>query len=309
MSLAHSFGLVAGWFAARLTGAELVAFEDTPNPSTLLSVATQQPTDILYITPPLMRLLLKRARRRPVTDGVAPRVVSVGSGPVERDELRALVALFPESRVTFTYGLTELGPRVATLVAGDRGVDRVPPGPGRAPLGEPLDGVTWDVRDDRLFVRSPFAAVGRLVDHGLVPLETTDGAFDTRDAVRRGSAGVEVVGRADGAIVRGGTNVYPEDVEAVAQRDGAITGACCVARPSSMYGEVPVLYCESATDDAPLRARLAQRFDAELRPVERPVELHVLPALPRSPLGKVLRADVVATDRAASCHAAPRSAS
>ncbi|MCB9629711.1 MAG: acyl--CoA ligase [Sandaracinaceae bacterium] len=299
MPLAHSFGLVAGLLAARALGAELFAFEDTPSPTALLRVVSEQRADVLYLTPPLMRLLLKRGRQRPAGAEGAPTVVSVGAGPVDRDELRALVAAFPRSRVTFTYGLTELGPRVATLVAGEQGQALLAPGAGRATLGEPLQGVSWQVREERLFVRSPYAAVGRLVDGALQPLPATDGYVDTRDGARVVGDSVEVLGRADGTVVRGGTNVYPEDVEAVALRDEAVTAACCIARPSVMYGEVPVLYCESTDDETALRQRLEARFAAELRPVERPVELKVARELPRSSLGKVLRAALREQDASA----------
>jgi acyl-CoA synthetase (AMP-forming)/AMP-acid ligase II len=193
--------------------------------------------------------------------------------------------------------LTELGPRVATLVAGEQGRDQLNAGPGRAPLGEPLDAVSWQVQEGRLWVRSPYAAVGRLVDGVVVSLAADAGYVDTRDAAQAVGESVELLGRADGTIVRGGTNVYPEDLEAVALRDEAVTAACCVPRGSPMYGEVPVLFCESADDEAALRARLEARFDAELRPVERPVEIKVVSELPRSVLGKVLRAELCERER------------
>lgn len=290
MPITHSFGVVAGLLAARLLDAELLAFEDTPTPAALLQVLAEHESDLLYLTPPLLRLLLKRSSLRAELTRWAPKVVSVGAGAVDRDELRALVAATPRSRVTFTYGLTELGPRVATLLAGEAGHARLEAGSGRAPLGEPVEGVQLRLEQGRLWVRSPYATLGRVVDGQLIPLAARGGFVDTGDAAEACGAQLEIIGRADGVVVRGGTNVYPEDVEAVALRDDAVSACACVPESSAMYGQVPVLYCESASAEGPLRARLEARLVAELRPVERPVRIHIVPQLPRSALGKVVRA-------------------
>ena len=306
MSLSHSFGLVAGLLAASTTGATLIAFGETPSPASLFRAAEN--ADVLHLTPPLARLAIRRARRQRRAKASkagessvpSPRVISVGAGPMTNAELRSLVMAFPQSRIAFTYGLTELGPRVATLIAGERGEARAAiADEGRAAIGAPLEGVTLTVTDQRLFVRSPYASLGRLVDAELSPLATP---FDTRDSVAEASREGAIVlsGRTDGAIVRGGTNVYPEDIEAAARAQAGVRDAICVGVSSPTYGQVPHLVIElddevdmaSGNAHQALVESLLESLPTRLRPVEVPVEIHVRDELPRSSLGKVLRAEI-----------------
>jgi long-chain acyl-CoA synthetase len=301
LPLSHSFGLVCGAYAAAALGATLFAFESTPDPSTLLTVLVREQIELVYLTPPLLRLLLKRARGRALGDFPALRVVSVGSAPVTRGELRAMLRGFPGARGYFTYGLTELGPRVSTFAAGSdaephqslaHDVHQV------APLGTPLAGVALELRDagsdgvGELFVRSPFASLGTLRDGVLEPLAAQAG-FATRDAARCTQDGqMELLGRRDGTIVRGGSNVYPENVERVADDVPGVHGSCLVPKASALYGQVPVLFVELDENGAAdaVQRELMATLARELPPTDQPVEVRVLPSLPRTALGKVQRA-------------------
>ena len=94
MPLSHSFGLVAGLFAAAELDATLFAFTSTPDPSTLLTVLERERIELLYLTPPLLRMLLKRSRGRALAALPHLRVVSVGSASVSRAELRGMLRCF-----------------------------------------------------------------------------------------------------------------------------------------------------------------------------------------------------------------------
>lgn len=300
MPLAHSFGLVAGWLSAQVSGATLVTFRETPDPLTLLRVATEQRVDTLALTPPLARLLLKAARRKTPAIPDSLRRVTVGSAAMSAAELLALRALFPAAELYFTYGQTELGPRVSTLHVGPHTLSPEAP----VALGTPLRGVTMHVVDGSLHVRSPYVSAGRLERAGLAGLcSAPHGLWDTRDAAELLPAGddgaprVTLRGRLDGVLVRGGTNVYPEDVEGAALALDGVAGATCVARPSPMYGELPVLLCERTPDAPPwneLEPALRAHLEATLPATSVPVELHEVARLPRGPLGKVLRREALA---------------
>jgi acyl-CoA synthetase (AMP-forming)/AMP-acid ligase II len=234
-------------------------------------------------------LLLRRAARRPPPSLPALLRVSVGSGPLSAPELRTLLtAVFPGARGYFTYGLTEAGPRVSTLDAGTAGTPAAAlAGDGPLPIGAPLAGVTLAVRGGALAVRTPFAARAAA---------DADGWLLTADDAREDAAGIMLLGRSDGAIGRGGATIYPEDVERVASAVPGVAASCCVGRPSALYGQVPVLAWElhAGADADATAAALAAALRDGLAPVQRPVEVWRVGALPRSALGKVRRAAVLA---------------
>jgi acyl-CoA synthetase (AMP-forming)/AMP-acid ligase II len=292
MSMSHSFGLVAAGLGCAELGAPLLAFASTPDPATLLAAVAEHEVTTVYLTPPLARLLLRQARRRPPPRLPSLRRLSVGSAPMALAELAELSRAFAPARVFFTYGLTELGPRVATLSDAH---DKSPPTPAAAggapaPIGRPIDGVELAVRDGELFVRSRWASAGRFVDGHLVPLAGPDGFVATRDAARATPDGIELLGRLDGVIVMGGANVYPEDVERVADSVDGVAASCLIARASPLYGQVPILVCEPTPGADPAAAVLA-RLRAELPASQLPVDILLRP-LPRTAAGKVARAAV-----------------
>lgn len=295
--LSHAFGLVAGPLTARLSGAELFAFAHAPDPATLHDALRTHAIDTVHLTPPLLRLLVKRHARKPLAPLPHLRLVGVGSAPVTRGEVRALAAIFPDADVVVTYGLTECGPRVSTLDvarAGKvvlEGEDDAP-----APLGEPLEGVrfvvaTVEPEDDDAFstlrVRTAYLALARIEDGALVPI--AQAPFDTGDAVIEHGGALAILGRVDGTIIRGGTNVHPARVEAIALDDEAVDAACLIGLPSALYGEVPVLLVEASGDATLVRARLLARFAEVLVPTDQPAEIRFVAALPRTVLGKVAR--------------------
>lgn len=311
MSMSHSFGLVAAGLGSALLGAPLFAFRATPDPATLLAAAREHAVTTMYLTPPLARLVLRHARRR-APSVPSLRRVSVGSAALSRAELEELATCFPSAHIYFTYGLTELGPRVTTLsdrhdknpptpaTAGGffSGASPTPPAPAAgaspsAPIGDPLEGVELEVRDGELFVRSPYATRGRWLGGALHPIAGADGFVATRDAARATAGGIELLGRIDGVIVMGGANVYPEDVEAIADAVPGVAASCLVPRPSPLYGEVPVLVCElePGFDGGAVARDLGARLRAALPPAHVPVDT-LWRALPRTAAGKIARAAV-----------------
>ncbi|MFO0696308.1 MAG: class I adenylate-forming enzyme family protein [Polyangiales bacterium] len=302
LPVSHAFGLVCGHLAARATGSTLLAFTSTPDPATLLEVAAREQAQVLHLTPPMVRLLARRHARRAAPALPELSLVGVGSAPSTAGEIRTLHRLFPASRIVATYGLTECGPRVATFQAGTAehpsmllDVDDA----AQVPLGEPLAGVRLALEDTgsdgvgELVVHTPYVATGRLVDGALEPMPA--GPFRTRDAARREAyGGITLLGRMDGTIVRGGTNVYPTNVEPLVEDVAGVTGVCLVGQRSPTYGEVPVLVCEVAagTHEEELRRSIEARLADELPPTDRPVEIRFVRTLPRTSLGKVIRAEV-----------------
>ena len=102
---------------------------------------------------------------------------------------------------------------------------------------------------------------------------------------------VSIRGRRTELIISGGHNVYPAEVEAVLGRHPSVAEIAVVGVPSPEWGESVVAFVVGASGppDLPALQALAQE---ELAPFKRPRQFHVMDALPRNAMGKVVRREL-----------------
>jgi acyl-CoA synthetase (AMP-forming)/AMP-acid ligase II len=101
-------------------------------------------------------------------------------------------------------------------------------------------------------------------------------------------------GRVRDEINKGGTKVYPADVEAVAERFDGVSDCCCFAVDDSSYGQ-NVGLALVITDASPARLRALHGWlRRHLAEHQMPVRWFVLDALPRTSRGKVNRDQIAA---------------
>ncbi|MFZ0408352.1 MAG: AMP-binding protein [Cyanobium sp.] len=142
-------------------------------------------------------------------------------------------------------------------------------------------------------VRSRRLALGWLEPGGLQPLPlTADGWWRSGDAGRFGAAGLELLGRLDGAISSGGETVFPEQLEARLQAEATAEGlplaaVLLLAQDDPLWGQrlVALVRTEAGADSAALLAGL-QRLVATWPPAERPRIWWPCPELAPSEAGK-----------------------
>jgi fatty-acyl-CoA synthase len=156
--------------------------------------------------------------------------------------------------------------------------------------GKPYPHVDVALSDeDELLVRGPnvFAGYWRN-EAATADAFTADGWLRTGDIADRDEEGdYRIRGRLKDMVISGGENVYPAEVEAVLHEHPAVIEAAVVGRPDERWGEVCVAFValrdETPEDEliAHCRERLA-RFKV-------PKAVHVVDALPRSGMNKVLK--------------------
>ena len=141
-----------------------------------------------------------------------------------------------------------------------------------------------------LVAKGPNVMLGYYKDPQATGEALKDGWLRTGDlAVQLPDGAYQIVGRAKEVIIRSGFNVYPPEVEAVLSSHPAVSQCAVVGRPTTDGDEEPVAFIafipgHAAEIDA-LKAHLTDRLAA----YKRPARYVVLPSLPASPTGKILR--------------------
>ncbi|UGT61375.1 AMP-binding protein [Nocardia asteroides] len=225
---------------------------------------------------------------------IAVDIVRSGSGPFpavrrvlssaarwSRTARAALRSVLPNAEITHFYGASEL-----SFVAADHGLGA----PDDTAAGELFDGVDAEIRDGLVHIRSDMLFTGYLTEHGITG-GPDNGWCTVGDRGALHGRHLHLHGRASEMLIRGGLNVEPAEVESALTALPGVLAAACVALPDPRMGEVPaaaIVVTAAAPAAAELRARLRETLPAPAVPVR----ILRLPALPRTPRGKVDRAAV-----------------
>jgi len=217
---------------------------------------------MISAVPTMLHRMLDERNNRPFPSHL--RVILLGGAAVSdglMDRCRAVSA-----PVALTWGMTETGSQIATRVPGDL---RSAPDSGL-----PLNGVRVTVEGGRLVVSGAIAPGGRMV---------------TEDRGRLDSDGrVVVIGRGSDFIVSGGENVDLNHVRRLLLTNPAVNEAAVVGREDTEWGHRPVAFVTGTPGDG-----FAEWVRVNLAPHQRPAEIHWVPALPRTDLGKPNRAALI----------------
>jgi long-chain acyl-CoA synthetase len=148
--------------------------------------------------------------------------------------------------------------------------------------------VEIDVRDDLLWAKSPYLALGYAGRSGPL-LVSPDGFATVGDRAEWDGSVLRVRGRGDAAITTGGSTVLAEDIEAVLAELPGVLAVVVVGTPHERFGELVTAVLELDTDAQPtmIRQLAHQRLQASALP-RRWLEAR----LPRIAGGKPARASV-----------------
>jgi long-chain acyl-CoA synthetase len=101
-------------------------------------------------------------------------------------------------------------------------------------------------------------------------------------------------GRSKDVIISGGFNIYPADLESVLRGHEAVADAAVIGVPSEDWGESP-LALVVLKDDADIDPLVLKDWaNAKIGRMQRLIGVELVGDLPRSSLGKVLKADLMA---------------
>ncbi|GGF39306.1 fatty-acid--CoA ligase [Aliidongia dinghuensis] len=236
------------------------------------------------------------------------RLVCHAGAPMPPDRADRLARLLPEADIAEHYGLSETG--LLTVRRRSDPADR----PGS--VGHPPPPVELAVRGpDGAFL--PPGTVGEIATRGphllsgliggtsmatLFPWH--DGWLATGDRGRLDTDGsLTLLARSRDVIVSGAENLYPGEIEAVLLSHPALAECAVFGVPDERLGEVPVAQVVLRPGMAATETELIDHVLSLLPRHKRPRRIIFAPALPRSAVGKVLKAQLAAAFSAARSHA------
>ena len=292
LPISHVYGLASVCLGTLFAGACLV-LEARYSPAALVQALRDRGLSVVQGVPAMYAKLVDHldAHAEPLS---APRLrfLYAGGSPLDA-ALKAAVEARIGHPLHNGYGLTEASPTVTQtrldLPRADCSVG--PPIPGVAI--RLVDAQGRDVAADgigELLVRGPNVMRGYYRNAELTA-KTVDagGWLHTGDLARAGGDGaLTIVGRGKELIIRSGFNVHPAEVEAVLNAHPAVRQSAVVGREVPGNEEV-VAFIELAEGAHATGADLGAFAAQHLAPYKRPAEIVILPGLPVSATGKILK--------------------
>jgi len=154
--------------------------------------------------------------------------------------------------------------------------------------GAALDDVDVRIEQGEIFLRTPTLA--RTYRHAPLPLR--DGWLPTGDLGELNDQRLVVKGRRDDLIITGGVKVWPRVVEARLREHVLVHDVCVVGAPDAQWGSIVVAYVATAATTPPTLEQLRSHVKETLSPPHAPQRLMIVPAIPRTTLGKVRRSEL-----------------
>ena len=293
LPLYHQHGL-SGIHATLLAGSS-AAILSRFSPAALVEAVDREQATVLFGVPSIHQRLLELPSRqlgplrrlRLVTSGSAPLPVSLAQ------RFRAVTGVVLLER----YGLTESGLNLSNSYD----AERVP-----GLVGTPLPGVEVELTDEQgnpvppgaegeVVLRGPQVFDGYLDDPGATAAAFWPGGwFRTGDLGRCDWAGrIQITGRLKDLVITGGMNVSPAEVEAIVEQLPEVQEAAVAGLPSDRWGEEVSVWVV-ASGAGPIDAeRIISHCRQHLAPYKCPKRVFQATALPRNPMGKIVRSRLV----------------
>jgi long-chain acyl-CoA synthetase len=295
LPMSHAVGLSVVLLGSLLSGAALY-LSPRFDPMTARVALEKERITVLVGTPAIFTQFTQYARMRGLTSLKLPalRIIASSGAQLHASNKSAVETIFGMP-LHNGYGVTECSPTIAqTRVESPRSDTSIGPpfpgveiklvGPDRKPVAEGEPGELW--------VRGPNIMKG----YYRAPEETAaaidpEGWFNTRDLARLEDGNLFIVGRTKDLIVHRGFNVYPAEVEAVLNSHPAVVQSAVIGR--SVEGDEEVIAFVQPLPDSPLTAAdLAEYAARHLAPYKRPSQILLVPTLPVTPTGKVVKAEL-----------------
>ncbi|QDH72344.1 class I adenylate-forming enzyme family protein [Brevundimonas sp. M20] len=266
----------------------------TPDRAAILSELKHR-VSVVFMPPTLIALLMGETDFGP-DDFPRLRHLTWSAAPMSPGRVAQAVCRFGPV-LSSLYGQTEAPMAITGLTAAETADPALRSSVGRPFPGTPVGLLTREGHvvprgEGEVVVGGDLARTEYLDAPDLTAASRHEGWLKTGDIGRIDADGrLTLIGRSKELIITGGYNVYPGEVEAALNAHPAVREACAFGLPDDVWGErleAAVAVDARFVDDDAIRAFVRDAIG----PVRTPKRLHLMPALPRNPVGKVVRGEV-----------------
>jgi long-chain acyl-CoA synthetase len=298
LPMSHAVGLSVVLLGSLLSGATLyLAWRF--DPVAALATFEKDKLTVALGAPGMFSLLGEYAKMKGLNSVNFPalRIISSSGAPLQPVLKAQIEGLFGMTLYN-GYGVTECSPNIAQAVVGERRTDtsvgKILPGVEVQLVGANQQPVA-DGEVGELWVRGPNVMKGyyRAPDETAAAVNP-EGWFNTRDLARLENGYLFIVGRSKELIIRFGENVYPTEVEAVLNAHPAVVRSAVIGRTveGTQGGEEVIAFVQLSAASTTSEAELAQHAARHLAPYKRPSQILLVPSMPLTPTGKVIKGEL-----------------
>ncbi len=236
------------------------------------------------------------------------KVITYGAAPMPLEVIKKAIELMPQVRFINAFGQTETASTITALGPEDHIITGTEEEKEKklkrlaSSIGRPLPDVEMTIMDEEGNELPP-GQVGEIVARGPRVMSgywkdpektaqalTKDGWLRTGDMGYRDEEGYfYLVGRGDDLIIRGGENISPEEIENVLYSHPKIEEAAVIGVPDPEWGQQPRAIVVLKKGETATAEEIIEFCHQKLASFKRPRSVIFVDALPRNPMGKVLK--------------------
>ncbi len=299
--MTHTAGLLSVPCTAR--GGTVVVVTK-PDPAILLGAIPKYQVTELFLPPTVIYRLLDIPDLGKKVDFSSLKYFMYGAAPMSVEKLKQAIEVIGPVMMG-GYGQTEAPASIAYLTPGEHLVDgKLASDERLGSVGVPNPLVRVEIMNDanEILAKGETGEIcvrGDLVMKGYykAPDKTAetiiDGWLHTGDVGHIDAEGyLHITDRKKDMIISGGFNVYPSEVEQVIWSHPAVQDCAVIGVPDETWGEAVKAVVELNAGQQVCAEELIARCKEKLGSVKAPKSVDFVDALPRSPVGKVLKKDL-----------------
>lgn len=236
------------------------------------------------------------------------KVITYGAAPMPFEVINKAIQVMPWVRFINAFGQTETASTITTLGPEDHIIEGTEKEKEKklkrlsSSIGKPLPDVEVKIVDEEGKTLSPLG-VGEILARGPRIMtgywqdeQKTSQVLMKNGWLRTGDMGymdeegyIYLTGRGDDMIIRGGENISPEEVEEVLHSHPKIDEAAVIGIPDPEWGQEPRAVVVLKRGETSTPEEIIEFCRTRLAGFKRPRSVVFISALPRNPMGKVLR--------------------